>query len=363
MKTVCLTAPAAWALSGVSTHLRHLQRSELAARYRLVHFQVGREGRVENGLQRLGRLALGPAAFSRFLRRERIDLVHFNSSMDGKAFFRDMSLALAARTVGARIVFQIHGGELAERFLRRQKLAQPIIDRLCRLPDAWVFLYEAERRSLRAVFPVARAEVIPNGVEAAAYDISRTERSAQAVVFGYLGRLVEAKGIGDAIEALALLKREGRLPPLEFRIAGDGPDRDRLRALAAEHGLDEVVSFPGTLYDAAKIDFLKNIDVLLFPSHGEGLPYTLLEAMAAGAAVVTTPLGGIPDVLVEEENALFVPPKDPPAIAAAVVRLARSAPLRRAMGEANAARIRVSYTTEAVARRIGELYAKVLCES
>ena len=103
--------------------------------------------------------------------------------------------------------------------------------------------------------------------------------------------------------------------------------------------------------------------MLLFPSHGEGLPYTLLEAMAAGAAVITTRLGGMPDLLAEETNALFVAPGDAASIAEAVLRLAGDESLRRSMGEANAARIRAGHTTETVAKRFADLYAEVLAKS
>ncbi len=360
-KTVCLTAPVAWALSGVSTHLRQLLGSDLAARYRLVHYQVGREGREESRVERIGRLTLGPASFSRFLRRERVDLVHLNSSMDRKAFFRDMSLALAARSVGARVIFQVHGGDLPSDFLGALGALRPAARTFCRLPHAWVFLYEAERGSLLALFPRTHAEVIPNGVDARAYDGPRAPRGEGPIVFGYLGRLAETKGMGDAIEALALLREHGRLPQVVFRIAGDGPDRERLGGLARERGLGDVVEFPGPLHDEAKIAFLKGLDVLLFPTyHIEGLPYTLLEAMAAGAAVITTRVAGMVDVLGEGKNALFVSARDPSAIAGAIARLAGDGELRRRMGEANAARIREHYTAEIVARRFAGLYERVL---
>ena len=107
---VLLFGPALNAVSGVSTHVNMLLCSSLSKRFELLHFQVGREGRVENRWQRLARFVFSPMQLAAFIVVRRPRIVHINTSMDRKAFWRDLSYLMVARLLGCRVVNQIHSG-------------------------------------------------------------------------------------------------------------------------------------------------------------------------------------------------------------------------------------------------------------
>ncbi len=147
----------------------------------------------------------------------------------------------------------------------------------------------------------------------------------------FVGRVVESKGILDAIKAVPLLAC-----PVTLTVAGDGPLLSKARHLACTLDLDDRVLFVGRLEGAALHSLYLESDVLVLPTFwAEGFPTVLAEAMAAGLGIVTTPVRGARDYLTDGENCLFVPPRSPGQIAAAVQRLHDERRLLREMGTSN----------------------------
>jgi hypothetical protein len=110
------------AVSGVSTHVRLLLASPLAADFRLVHFQVGSEGRREGPLGRALRLALSPFRLAVAIVARNAAVVHINTSLNARAYWRDLAYLAVARLCGARVVYQVHGGALPRRFCRGSRV-------------------------------------------------------------------------------------------------------------------------------------------------------------------------------------------------------------------------------------------------
>ncbi|GLY85870.1 glycosyltransferase [Actinoallomurus iriomotensis] len=191
-------------------------------------------------------------------------------------------------------------------------------------------LYVTNSRALSARLvreekvPAGRIEVIANGVEPPARVADPARSPARGIV---VANLIAYKGHADLIEALALLDAP---PPV--RLVGEGPERERLTALIEERGLGHVVRLAGGAPDARAL--LADHQFAVLPSHSEGLPNAVLEAMAAGLPVVATRVGGVPEVLADGVAGLVVPPHDPAALACAIERLAGDPELRRAMGAA-----------------------------
>ncbi|TMH31846.1 MAG: glycosyltransferase, partial [Betaproteobacteria bacterium] len=139
-------------------------------------------------------------------------------------------------------------------------------------------------------------------------------------------------------------------------LAGSGPEEPRLRQYARDAALARDVAFVGPAYGAQKAQLLAQADVLVLASYGEGLPYSLLEAMAAGVVPIVTPVGAIPDVVSEGEHGLFVAPRDAETIAQAIARLAAERTSLARMSAACRARIAAAYSLERVARDFSQLY-------
>lgn len=182
--------------------------------------------------------------------------------------------------------------------------------------------------------------------------------SAYDTVIGILGRLVPGKGHHVLLEAVSRLGAGEAAPTL--LMVGDGPEQPALRAQALQLGIADRIVFMGFRTDVVGV--MAALDVVVLAStHTEVLPLAVLEAMAAGRAVVATSVGGVPEIIEEGCSGLLVPPGDADALAAALRRLIDAPALRADLGRAAAERVRQEFTlprmvaeTESLYRRLSE---------
>jgi glycosyltransferase involved in cell wall biosynthesis len=356
---IVLFGPSLAALSGVSTHVRMLFSSDLARDYDLLHFQVGSEGRRENALQKLMRFTLSPLHLALFLLRTGARVVHMNASLDPKSYWRDLAYSIVARLLGRCVVNQIHGGAMPQDFFQGNVFLTWILRRFLVSSDAVTVLSSAELIAYRAFDSRINIHLVPNAIDPAGLaDQRRSYNTDRPLNLVYVGRLVRSKGLFEVIEALKELKRAGR--EFKLSIAGEGPDQDELMAASEAAGLEDRVRFLGSVLAAEKCRLWLESDLFVFPSYMEGLPYSLLEAMAAGCVPITTAVAAIPDVMRDAEHGVFVPVKDARALAIAVAALDddRDGLIRMA----NAARRRVleRYTVARLADDFRKLYDRCL---
>jgi glycosyltransferase involved in cell wall biosynthesis len=349
-----LVGPAIDAVSGVSTHLNQLFDSKLTTRLELLHFQVGSEGRKERLAQKLFRFAFSPVAFFSFLLRHRPAIVHLNTSLEPKSYWRDIAYLLIARILKRKVVYQIHGGALPEDFFAGNRLLTGILRWVLKQPDVVVLLAEVELKAYRRFLPEQRLEVVPNAIETLVNE-SIADKSVAPIHLVYLGRIVENKGIFEVVETLSMLVKQGR--DLRLTIAGNGPDEERLRARVNALGLSERVMFKGPVFGEDKDRLWRTGHIFAFPTyHREGLPYALLEAMAAGVVPITTRVGAIPDVMKDEVHGLLVKAKDVEDLARAIIRLDDDRELLGRMAESGQKRVIAHYTTARLADDFARIY-------
>jgi glycosyltransferase involved in cell wall biosynthesis len=172
----------------------------------------------------------------------------------------------------------------------------------------------------------------------------------------FVGRLIAAKRVDRFLHALAIARRQD--PTLEGVVVGDGPCRAKGEQLAENLGLiPDGVCFTGRRNDVS--DKLKQADMLVLCSDREGLPNVILEAMATGLPVVTTPVGDTRFVVDNGVSGYVVPPDDPGAIAARMVELARSPGLRRQFGESGLRKVKREYGLESLPGQLMAAYRGV----
>jgi glycosyltransferase involved in cell wall biosynthesis len=356
---IVVFGPSLNAVSGVSTHVRMLLTSDLPRDFELLHFQVGSEGRRENALQKLVRFVFSPFRLALFLLRTGAEVVHLNTSLDPKGYWRDLAYAIVARSLGRRVVNQIHGGPMPQEFFRGSALLTRILRRFLVSSDAVTVLSRAELAAYRAFDARIKVHLVPNAIDPAGLaDQARSYNTDRPLKLVYVGRLVRAKGVFEIIEALTELKRGGR--EFRFSIAGRGPDQDELMIASGNAGLDDRVQFLGNVFAKDKCRLLLGSDLFILPSYMEGLPYALLEAMAAGCVPITTAVAAIPDLMCGGEHGLFVPAKDAHALAGAVCALDDDR--ARLVRMAGAARRRVleQYTVARLTEDFRNLYSGCL---
>jgi glycosyltransferase involved in cell wall biosynthesis len=172
------------------------------------------------------------------------------------------------------------------------------------------------------------------------------------LVIGTMGRLVPVKNHASLIEATRLMRDQGLKPTVI--IAGEGPLRSDLEAQARAAGLVGAVRFLGHHPDPDVV--MAALDVYVLPSNSEGLPNTVLEAMATGLPVVATRVGGMDELIQDGVTGFLVPPREPDPLARALGLLLRDEALRRTTGKAARIRTESEFTLSGMIRRYEALY-------
>jgi glycosyltransferase involved in cell wall biosynthesis len=195
------------------------------------------------------------------------------------------------------------------------------------MPDVVIIVSDWLRQRLARLPGLSdgRVVTIHNAIDADYYftpearDACRRELgiTAEMDIIGYLGRLVPGKGLETLIEAMPTILQAH--PQVRLLLVGEGPLRDVLIDLAHDKGVAPLVTFTGFRADVPRL--LAALDLFVLPSLAEGLPLSLLEAMAAGKPAVATPVGGVLELIEDEVTGLLVRPSDPAALAMAILRL------------------------------------------
>lgn len=184
--------------------------------------------------------------------------------------------------------------------------------------------------------------VVGNGVDAEQFHPGGDSDKRYVL---YVGRLDYPKGLPDLIEAAKPVVEDH---DIEFVITGKGPQRERLERQVEQNGIANNVTFTGYVSRERQVRLYQNATAFVLPSHYEGLPTVLLEAMACGAPVVATSVGGCPTVIEDGENGLLVSPGDPPALSEAIDTVLRDATLRERMSANARQTILDRYTWETI---------------
>ena len=293
--------------------------------------------------------ALGLIELVRLFRRVRPDIVHLNSSKMG--FLGRLAAALAGVPIR---VLTAHGWAFAWHTGVASRMYR-LADRLMAPLTTCVIAVSHQQRAagLRAgTCRAGRTVVIHNAVEPG--PAPRRPASGGPVRLVSVGRPSPPKDVVTLVRALALVPSGS----VRVRLVGDGRERPALEAEAARLGVDGALEFLGERRDVPAL--LADADVFVLSSRSEGMPVSVLEAMAAGLPVVASAVGGVPEVVVSGETGVLVPPGDPPALAEALARLAADPDLRLRFGRAGRTRAEEHFGLPAFRRAHLELYQREL---
>ena len=356
---ILLLGPHRGAVSGVSTHLNLLMDSSLAEDFEVVHFQVGSEGRDENAFTRAARLVLSPFFLAATIIFRHVSLVHVNTSLNTRAYWRDIGYVAVAKLLGARVVYQVHGGELPQRFFAGRKLLTAFLRFTLKAPDLVLVLAQVELEAYRNFVPEQRVVALPNGIDCrpfGAAPVFETE-PGHPLRLVYIGRLAREKGLYETLQGMRLAHELG--VDARLVIAGTGAEEARLRRYAQALGIAARVCFVGPVFGNDKVKLLAGADVMVLASYSEGLPYALLEAMAAGIPVIATPVGAIPDVVTDGIHGFLVPARDGKAIAESLALMGGDRERLGWMSRACRRRIRAAFSIERLALELSLHYAQL----
>jgi glycosyltransferase involved in cell wall biosynthesis len=296
-------------------------------------------------------LRIWAAAFA-----DEIAFVHVNVGDKGSVIRKGL-IILASRLAGAKTLLHLHAGGLIPYYSRSPLWLQFLLRTPFRLTTHTVVLGKVWRDWLVSEVGVAPAsiDVLYNGVpvDPVPRDFSSTAQPIRTLLF--LGQLKELKGIGDFIEALGLISADA--PAWRAIVAGNG-DIPHYQGLAAARGVGDRVEFTGWVDQSRVRELLAEADMLVLPSHHEGLPLVILEALGSGTPVICTPVGAIPEVLEDQKDALFVEPRDPAGLSKAIAALLADPQRLQALSDRGLERFPGLFSLDVFLANLFQIYRK-----
>ena len=331
-------AAAEWERSGRAPAMRVIDSGGMAAGAAM----VGRFGRAL--------LAVGAGCL-----RGRVGVLHVHVAANGSVA-RKALFVLLGRAFRRPVVLHMHGADFEEFHARLPALGRWAVNAVFRAASAVVALGTRPRAHALATLGVERRRlhVLANAVP----DAPLVERCHDGICrLLFLGALTERKGLAELLTALATPSVAG----LAWRVdvVGDGAV-DVWMERAARLGLSQRVRFHGWAPSETARAMLGASDVLVLPSRQEGLPMAILEAMAAGVAVVATDVGAVADAVIDGQTGALVPARDVNALAAALSQVIASSEQRERFARAGRARFEADFTIDGYAARLAALFANAV---
>jgi glycosyltransferase involved in cell wall biosynthesis len=293
-------------------------------------------------------------AFPYVVISRRIDLVQIHAS-DYQVFCEGVVYAILARAVGRPAVLRLggsfdlfHGG------------SPPVIQRwiaaALRIPQCIIAQSQYAQDYLRRAGRTGEIIVLPNWIRDPNLTPKTTADPSHPICLFIASNEARRKGIEEVIEAMRQLDAAGS--PARFHLVAMTPSLvERVNALH----LNNIRAVEGPAEHSRVLELMRRADVFLLPSHGEGFPNSLVEAMAAGMACVVTPVGAVPE-MVADGGALVIPVGDAAALRSAIERLAADPQLRRRLGEEAQRTIRARYTPSSALPPLSDAYSRLLLD-
>lgn len=288
---------------------------------------------------------------------QKIELVHIHAAMRG-SFWRKGLFLFIARAFGVPVVFHLHGSEMKPFYASQGPAGQAHIQRTFEAAARVLVLSESWKTFIGSIAPKARIEVVPNYVNT--QPVSEDHKGhANPVNILFLGQIGQRKGVFELIPAMKAVAE--RHPEVRLIIGGNG-QRAEAETLSQSLGLEEQIEFAGWVGPEKRADLLRAADIFILPSHNEGLPMSLLEAMSYGVCVVSTTVGGIPELIRDGDNGVLIAPGDVGAIETALLRLIDDSEARQRMAARGRDTQASTYSDTGVLPQLERIYDSVIAE-
>lgn len=338
-------------MGGVASVVRGYIEGGLFDRWPTRYVATHRDGSV---LKKMWAGASGYVSVVRELLSLSEPLLHIHLSHRA-SFWRKAGVCALARLCRRPYLLHVHGSEFMM-FYEQEcgPLSRRIVESTFEHAAVVLALSDEWRASILKICPSAVIEVLPNAVRVPDLRAGASLRSGNGRIL-FLGRLGHRKGTFDLLRAFSSVAKV--FPESRLVCAGDG-SVDAVRHLAREAGLDLRVECPGWLSVDQARDELARADVFVLPSYAEGLPMSLLEAMASGLPVIASRVGGIPSLVRDGVNGLLIDAGDSAALACAIKSVLGDAKLGARLGADARRTIVESYSLESHLARLGYLYER-----
>lgn len=278
-------------------------------------------------------------------------LVHLHSA-SYKDFYRNALFVAWFKILGKKVYIHQHGGFFDDFYKEHPKF----VKRVCRWADGMIGVSTYFTNFFKEKELTKDVRLLPNGIEPSEYK-GKVPVERKPLVISYFGSITEGKGIFDVVEAIGK-NRQKFVNKIELHIGGLGKTQE-LESLIKKYSLEQSVRMLGWLDREAKKRLLEISDMFIHPSYKESFGLAILEAMDYGLPIITTNVGGIPDLVTDDVNGLIVASGDVDAIAEAISKLIENPELRYELGR-NSKDHAANFYSEKIEKRLLDMYSSIL---
>ncbi|MEM9254986.1 MAG: glycosyltransferase family 4 protein [Pseudomonadota bacterium] len=273
------------------------------------------------------------------------------------SFVRKYCYLKLGKLFGCKVILHLHGSEFREFYAQASRAVKKCVEATFDLSDRVVVLSESWKQVVEDISTNRRVVVINNFVKPV--NVEKRDHDADTVTILFMGKLGNRKGTYDLLDAI---RDSGEsLSGYELLLCGDG-ELDKVKRKIREYRLQECVRVAGWIGPDKKDKYYASADVFVLPSHNEGLPMSILEAMSAQLAIITTPVGGIPEVIDSGRNGLLVDAGDVESLADALVRVCTDSELRSRLAKSAKGDFDLLYAPESVIPLLQQLYTDLMAD-
>lgn len=269
------------------------------------------------------------------------------------SFYRKAHFIKLAKKMGRKVIFHMHSAVFKDYF-EDCKDKEYLLKIMC-MADSFIALSQSWKEYYASIgVPEEKIIVINNPVD---YPETFSYKNDAPVRMLFLGELLERKGVWDVLKAINVHQDSFR-GKLKLKIGGNKREKDVIKFISENH-LSDIIEFEGWVAGDKKWKLLNWANLVILPSFNEGLPITLLEAMAYSCALISTPVGGIPEILKDGENGLMVTPGSSEEIANAIHYFVNNSSKCNEMGEKSYQKV-IPFLPETVFKQLSNLYSQLL---
>ncbi|MDY3059065.1 MAG: glycosyltransferase family 4 protein [Fusobacterium sp.] len=280
------------------------------------------------------------------------DIFHIHMAAYGSVFRKGLYVNFL-KGKNKRIILHIHGAEYLVFYNKLSENKKLKVKKIWENADKIIVLSEKWKQDFFKIFKLENIVVINNGINIKKLKLAISKTEEKQNNFLLLGRLGKRKGAYDLIKAIEILKEE--FLQVKLYMAGDGKIEE-IKKIVKDRKLEENIEVVGWADFNKKIELLREVSTIVLPSYNEGLPMTILEGMATGKFIISTNVGGIPEVVINNENGIIIEPGDIQGLANAMKKVLTDIEFIKKCSENNIRKIKESFSMEKMHNEIKKIY-------
>jgi glycosyltransferase involved in cell wall biosynthesis len=268
------------------------------------------------------------------LNNKKIKVLHIHGAAYG-SFYRKYVLFYIGKFIfSKKVIYHVHGSEFSKFYTESENFTKRLVKHFVENADLLICLSASWKTFFTTNFKhIKKIEILKNGIEKPDIDVDQLIQSrinSPQITFLFLGALGNRKGVFDLLNTVAI-HRINFTGKIKIVIGGNG-EVERLQEYIKNNQLDDIVHFEGWVSGNQKAELLKSSSVYILPTYNEGLPIAILEAMSYALPIISTPVGGIPEIVLNDYNGFLITPGDIEAIFNSLKRFIDNPELVKNMG-------------------------------